>query len=80
MKKKQYKTGESQRKAAQTYKTAHNVKSFSITMKAEEYEASRQVLTAHNLTPLQAWRRLMSELNAEPLPNPDNGKKNESPD
>lgn len=64
--KRRYKTGESQRRAAQTYKTTHNVKSFSITMKAEEYEASRATLTARGLTPLAAWRRLMSELNAEP--------------
>lgn len=66
--KRRYKTGESQRRAAQTYKTAHNVKSFSITMKAEEYEASRATLTAHNLTPLQFWRLSMERLNAEPLP------------
>lgn len=74
--KRRYKTGESQRRAAQTYKAAHNVKSFSITMKAEEYEASRETLTAHGLTPLQAWRRLMDELNAEPLPTPDESTTN----
>lgn len=66
--KRKYKTGDSQRRAARTYNAVHNVKSFSITLKAEEYEASRATLTAHNLTPVKAWRRLMAELNSEPLP------------
>lgn len=63
--KRNYKTGDSQRRAARTYNAVHNVKSFSITLKAEEYEASKKILNAHNLTPVKAWRLLMSELNAD---------------
>ncbi len=55
-------------------------KVLSITMRPDEFDKSQAILTAHNLTPLQAWRRLMSELNAEPLPNPDDSKENENPD
>lgn len=43
---------------------------LSITMNQNEYDASRATLAAHGLTPLQAWRRLMAELNAEPIPAP----------
>lgn len=66
-------TSEAQKAAARNYykrkKEAGNPaqKVLSITMRPEEYDASRATLTKHGLTPLQAWRRLMSELNAAPV-------------
>ena len=67
-------TSEAQKAAARAYyqrkKQAGEPaqKVLSITMRPDEYDASRETLTAHRLTPLQAWRRLMDELNAEPIP------------
>ena len=70
-------TSEAQKAAARAYyqrkKQAGEPaqKVLSITMRPDEYDASRETLTAHRLTPLQAWRRLMDELNAEPIPDED---------
>lgn len=75
------KTSTAQKEAAKAYYNKNKAKygTISITQSAEQTQADKAALTAHNLTPLQAWRRLMSELNAEPLPTPDNSKENENP-
>ena len=63
-------TSEAQKAAMRAYyqrkKAAGEAqKVIAITMNQTEYESSRATLAAHGLTPLQAWRRLMDELNAE---------------
>lgn len=68
------KTSEAQKAAAREYYKRKKAKGetvqkvLSITMRPDEYDSSQATLTAHSLTPLQAWRRLMAELNAEPIP------------
>lgn len=68
MKKKQYKTGESQRRAARAYQERTNQKRIGLTMPEAEYNASRATMAAHGLTPIGVWRFAMVKLNAEPLP------------
>lgn len=66
-------TSEAQKAASRAYykrkkqagETVHKV--LSITMCPDEYDESQAILTSHNLSPLQAWRHLMSELKAEPI-------------
>lgn len=64
------KTSTAQKEAAKTYynKNKNKYGTISITQTAEQTTADKATLTAHNLTPLQAWRRLMSELDNEPTP------------
>lgn len=62
-------TSEAQKRALKKYyeKTKSNQKRITVSMTAAEYDVSRATLKANGLTPLQAWRRLMSELNAAPV-------------
>ncbi len=68
--KKQYKTGESQRRAIKAYQERNKgmYKTISITLPSAEAEQSRQIIKEHNTTPAKVWREAMERLNAEPIP------------
>lgn len=66
MKKRQYKTGESQRRAAQAYKDRHNMKNFCITVSELQYNADKELLIAHGLTPGKFWRWAIDKLRDDP--------------
>lgn len=69
------KTSTAQKEAAKEYYKRNKTKygTISITQSATQTQADKDTLTAHGLKPLQAWRRLMDELNAEPMPATPNG-------
>ena len=57
---------EAQKRASRRYyenKARNKQATISITMTKEQATNDRATLAAHGLTPLQAWRRLMDELN-----------------
>ena len=67
MDEKTYKTGATQREAVKRYqaKNKNMYKTISITLPTAEAVASREILKAHNVAPVELWRQAIARLQAE---------------
>ncbi len=59
-------------------KRSKTQKTISITLTAEQAEADRKAMKAHNTTPARVWREAMERLNAAPVTPSESGSAEES--